>query len=128
MPGGDRTGPTGMGPMTGRGAGYCAGTGAPGFVNRAFGGFFGRGRGGGRGWRNMFYATGMPGWARAGVGAIGAAVAGAAAPNAATPAAGFRSMTPQQELDALKQQARQAADVLASVQQRISELEAGAAP
>lgn len=24
MPGGDRTGPRGMGPMTGRGAGYCA--------------------------------------------------------------------------------------------------------
>lgn len=25
MPGGDRTGPLGMGPMTGRGLGYCAG-------------------------------------------------------------------------------------------------------
>lgn len=25
MPGGDRTGPTGMGPMTGRGLGYCSG-------------------------------------------------------------------------------------------------------
>lgn len=76
----------------------------------------------------MFYATGMPGWARAGVGAVTPAVAGAAAPSVATPAAGFQSMTPQQELDALKQQARQAADMLASVQQRISELEAGAAP
>ncbi len=128
MPGGDRTGPMGMGPMTGRGAGYCVGMGAPGFVNRTFGGFFGRGRGGGRGWRNMFHATGLPGWARAGVGVVAPAVAGAAAPSAATPAAGFQSMTPQQELDALKQQARQAADVLASVQQRISELEAGAAP
>ena len=133
MPGGDRTGPMGMGPMTGRGAGYCAGTGAPGFVNRTFGGFFGRGRGGGRGWRNMFHATGLPGWARAGVGVVGAAVAGAAAPStaapsAATPAADPQSMTPRQELEALKQQAHQAADVLASVQQRISELEAGAAP
>jgi hypothetical protein len=68
MPGGDRTGPMGMGPMTGRGAGFCAGFGVPGFMNRGFGaGFFGRGRGGrggGRGWRNMFYATGLPGWMR----------------------------------------------------------------
>ena len=65
MPGGDRTGPMGMGPMTGRGAGYCAGFAAPGFASGGRGGFFGRGRGGGRGWRNMFYATGCPaghGW------------------------------------------------------------------
>jgi hypothetical protein len=32
MPGGDRTGPRGMGSMTGRGAGYCSGSGNPGFV------------------------------------------------------------------------------------------------
>ena len=128
MPGGDRTGPMGMGPMTGRGAGYCAGSGAPGFVNRVFGGFFGRGRGGGRGWRNMYYATGLPGWARVGIGAVGAAAASAAAPSAAAPVSGFQTMTPQQELDALRQQAQQASDVLANVQRRISELEAGAAP
>ena len=29
MPGGDRTGPTGHGPLTGRGAGYCGGRDAP---------------------------------------------------------------------------------------------------
>ena len=33
MPRGDRTGPAGMGPMTGRAAGYCAGYAAPGFMN-----------------------------------------------------------------------------------------------
>lgn len=33
MPGGDRTGPMGMGPMTGRGAVFCAGYSVPGFVN-----------------------------------------------------------------------------------------------
>lgn len=65
MPGGDRTGPLGYGPMTGRGAGFCAGYAAPGYTTTAFG----RGRGfggggGGRGRRNMFYATGLPGWAR----------------------------------------------------------------
>ncbi len=73
MPGGDRTGPMGAGPMTGRGAGICAGYDVPGDMNPAFGrGFgggrgrgFGRGfRGGGRGWRHQYYATGLPGWAR----------------------------------------------------------------
>jgi len=33
MPRGDRTGPLGMGPMTGRAAGYCAGYPVPGFAN-----------------------------------------------------------------------------------------------
>lgn len=69
MPRGDRTGPFGAGPMTGRGAGSCAGYEVPGYANpalgRGFGGGRGRGlRGGGRGWRHQFYATGLPGWAR----------------------------------------------------------------
>jgi len=73
MPSGDRTGPRGMGPMTGRGNGYCGGAGAPGFVSRMCGAFLGQGRGrGGRGWRNMFYATGLPGWMRAGVSGVAA--------------------------------------------------------
>lgn len=53
MPGGDRTGPMGAGPMTGRGAGICAGTGMPGYTSHGFGRGFGRGMGGrgfGRGW------------------------------------------------------------------------------
>jgi hypothetical protein len=37
MPRGDRTGPLGLGPRTGRGAGYCAGHSMPGFMN-AYGG------------------------------------------------------------------------------------------
>jgi len=47
MPRGDRTGPTGAGPMTGRGAGYCAGINAPGYMSG--GGGFGRGMGRGMG-------------------------------------------------------------------------------
>jgi hypothetical protein len=47
MPRGDRTGPRGEGPKTGRGAGYCSGSNMPGFANsnlRGFGrGFAGRG-------------------------------------------------------------------------------------
>lgn len=49
MPGGDRTGPMGMGPRTGRAAGYCAGFGAPGFANPMPGRGYGRGRGAGFG-------------------------------------------------------------------------------
>jgi hypothetical protein len=49
MPGGDRTGPAGFGPRTGRGMGYCSGFDAPGYFNAGFGRPFGAGRGGGRG-------------------------------------------------------------------------------
>lgn len=49
MPRGDRTGPDGMGPMTGRGLGDCAGTASP-FYGRGFGRGLGRGRGFGRGY------------------------------------------------------------------------------
>lgn len=69
MPFGDGTGPIGMGPMTGRAAGYCAGFGVPGFLNPGPAGGFGRrfwGRMGGRGWRHWFWATGLPGWMRSG--------------------------------------------------------------
>ena len=72
MPRGDGTGPAGMGPMTGRAAGYCAGYSVPGFANPIGGGRYsgiGRGafggRGGrGRGYRNWYHATGQPGWYR----------------------------------------------------------------
>lgn len=51
MPRGNGTGPTGMGPMTGRGLGYCAGSDEPGFMNdeRTPRGGRGFGRGPGRG-------------------------------------------------------------------------------
>lgn len=68
MPGGDRTGPLGVGPMTGRAAGYCAGYDVPGYVNPIPGRrFLGRGRGwfgrgGGRGWRRWSFSRGFPGW------------------------------------------------------------------
>lgn len=52
MPRGDRTGPAGAGPMTGRGAGFCAGFNAAGF--QTAGGGFGRGCGRGFGFRNRF--------------------------------------------------------------------------
>lgn len=62
MPGFDGTGPRGMGPMTGGGRGFCA---YPrGGVRPIIGGFGFYGRGGGRGWRNQYYATGLPRWQR----------------------------------------------------------------
>ena len=75
MPGGDRSGPMGMGPMTGRGAGFCSGVNRTGYFNAVPGPGAGMGAGrggmfrraaGGRGWRNQYYATGMPGWMRFG--------------------------------------------------------------
>jgi hypothetical protein len=61
MPGRDGTGPMGMGPMTGRGAGFCGGFAAPGYANP-----IGYGFGRGRGFKRMFYAAGLPEWARFG--------------------------------------------------------------
>jgi len=65
MPGGDRTGPLGLGPRTGRGVGFCSGSNTPGYMSSrlGFGRGFGRGRGLGRGywgrgrgfWRRDFY-------------------------------------------------------------------------
>ena len=49
MPGGDGSGPMGMGPMTGRAAGFCAGYGVPGYMNAYGRGGWGRGMGWGRG-------------------------------------------------------------------------------
>lgn len=63
MPRGDRTGPLGVGPMTGRRAGYCSGFPTQGYANQGgcIGGF-GSGYGNGRGYRRMLNTTGMPGW------------------------------------------------------------------
>jgi len=64
MPGGDRTGPRGLGARTGRGLGYCAGYEVPGSVYSPGSGYgrgrglgYGRGRGYGRGWayREPYY-------------------------------------------------------------------------
>ena len=63
MPRGDRTGPDGMGPMTGRTAGFCAGYGAPGFMSPAGGRGLGYGRGYGRGLGRGFTA-GFAGYGR----------------------------------------------------------------
>jgi len=54
MPRGDKTGPDKAGPMTGRGAGYCAGYPVPGSMNPIGGYGRGLGRGHGRGGGRRF--------------------------------------------------------------------------
>lgn len=50
MPRGNRTGPRGFGPRTGRGLGFCAGYSTPGYT-KGLGMGWARGYGLGRGWR-----------------------------------------------------------------------------
>ncbi len=114
MPGGDRTGPMGLGPMTGRAAGYCAGYDMPGYMNPVFGrggGWFGRG--GGRGWRHWYYATGLPGWARAQY-----------AYPPFTPFPGFvPAPDPQEEVEYLREQSTILKQQLEDINRRIEEIQ-----
>jgi len=133
MPGGDGTGPAGLGPMTGRAAGYCAGYPVPGYMNPIGGrGYWAWGRGG-WGRRNWFYATGLTGWQRAAYGypAWGRPVPfayppayGAAAPYVPPYAAPFPpAVSKEQEMDSLKGQAEYLEDALDGIRKRIEELE-----
>lgn len=115
MPRGDGTGPAGMGPMTGRAAGYCAGYGMPGYMNPIGGrGYWGWGRGGGRG---RGFGRGF-GWARAGYGWP------AWGPDAYGGAPFAPTMTNEQELAGLKQQAEYFQNALDEIKQRMEQLEA----
>ena len=113
--------------MIGRGEGYCAGYNAPGYANpvprmgmgwrHGWGGAWGGGWGRGRGWRHMYYATGLPGWARFGYApAWDAPPAGGYAPYRAPPA-------PEQEAEFLRAQADWLKQQLDAISQRIEELE-----
>ena len=125
MPRGDGTGPVGMGPMTGRAMGYWAGYPAPGYMNPIGGrGYWGRGRGfggrgGGRGRRNWYYATGLPGWARAPYGYP----APAEQPYPFYPNPAAPTITAEQELAGLKEQAQYFQNALDEISKRIQELE-----
>ena len=108
MPRGDATGPMGMGPMTGRAAGNCAGFGMPGYTNnaggRGFGMGFGRGvgfggRGGGFRRRNRFFANGVP--RHAGVGNM-AAPFPKADPEMEKQELHYQTEVLQSEIDAIK--------------------------
>jgi Family of unknown function (DUF5320) len=108
MPAGDGTGPLGMGPVTGRGMGFCGGYAAPGWAHpgpgRRFFGRGGQGGGGGHGWRHWYYATGLPRWARGGVSST------------------YAPPTRDQEIEALKGEAEWLKDQLDAINRRMDEL------
>jgi hypothetical protein len=107
MPGGDRTGPMGMGPMTGRGAGFCGGYGAPGYASAGpgWGRGVGRGLGRGRGW----WAWPRPGRRAYFGGPVGPW--------------GASEITREEELGYLRGQASALKDELDVITRRVSELE-----
>ena len=108
MPRGDGTGPMGMGSMTGRAAGFCAGYSMPGFSN-PYGGRFGRGMGWGRG-------RGMGGWGGSRFGLPFMQPVQDAVPYGPV-------YSKEQEIELLKNQAKVMEDQMDGIQQRISELE-----
>jgi len=115
MPGGDRTGPAGLGPMTGRAAGFCAGYPAPGYTDSVGGrGYWGRGRGRRRSW---FRGWGWPGRRRA---AMGYPTAGFGWPDMSPAPA----MTKEQELETLRGQAEYFEGALGDIKKRLEELKA----
>jgi len=116
MPGGDGTGPVGLGPMTGRRTGYCAGYSAPGYANTipgrgrgfGYGRGFGRGRGRGRGFGREFdsglgypYAYGNP----YGVSSYPA------------------NVTPKEEADMLRAEAKVMQEEISAINQRVKDIE-----
>jgi len=112
MPRGDGTGPGGLGPMTGRAAGYCAGYSVPGYMN-PYGGRsglgFGYGRGYGRGYGKGFWPA-YP------------------YPTTTAPTAyggGFYQppVEPKQEMEMLTEDAKALKEQLDSINKRIAELE-----
>lgn len=100
MPSGDRTGPLGFGPRTGRAAGYCSGFRMPGYMNPYIGGGFGRGFGRGFAWGG--------GWGR-GVWSYDPPVGGA--------------VSSEVEQGSLERQAEFLEEELNSIRTRLAELE-----
>ncbi len=120
MPGGDRTGPLGLGPMTGRGAGYCAGYALPEYAApgldrglAARGWWYNRPRGAGRGFRcrNWAYATGVPAGQRFYPFAYRPSAAPAQPP-----------VDREAEIGVLKVQAQELEQVLKQINERLTEL------
>jgi hypothetical protein len=98
MPRGDRTGPMGMGPMTGRRMGVCTGAVAQANYAGGYGVGCGRGPGFGRGFRRMAWGAGVPGWGGA------APFVAAAAPVDTKAVLAERAAFLQSELEIIKKQ------------------------
>jgi len=119
MPRGDGAGPMGAGPMTGRGAGYCAGYSLPGYANPVGGRhYYGWGTWNrGRGYRHWYHATGPTGWARASRGMPAWGGYGWHYPAHPVP-----PVSPQQEMEMLKSEAQELEQGLKEIKKRMEEL------
>jgi hypothetical protein len=124
-----------MGPMTGRGMGYCGNYCAPGWANWGPGrGFYGRGGrefrarggrwggsglgrgGGGWGYRHWYHATGLPRWARV------QRFAGFEYSPAVAYGAPDAHPSREQEVEMLKDEAEWLKEQLDAIDQRMDEL------
>ena len=99
MPNRDGTGPMGMGPRTGHGAGVCAGNEIQGYAEHVTPRWYGWGRGRSR--RRRFRGGGAPGWEWH----------------------GYDRPSREQEVDVLKAQPRDLQEVLQQINDRLDELE-----
>jgi hypothetical protein len=119
MPRGDGTGPGGLGPMTGRAAGYCAGYSVPGFMN-PYGGRSGLGFGYGRGYGRGFGRGFGRGYRRGFWPAYPYPIA-----SPMTYGGGFYQPTaePKQEMEMLAEEAKTLKEELEAINKRITELE-----
>ena len=117
MPGGNRTGPLGYGPMTGRRMGYCSGYQEPGYWHPGPGLGYGRGLGLGRGSGRGF------GLGRAQGGRHFGRFRGYSMPYAPpyAPLEGAQ-MAPEREIDHLKEESNLLKEELNRNEQRINEL------
>jgi len=131
MPFGDRTGPRGMGPMTGRGAGYCSGSDRPGFASPGLGrGWSGAGRGPGRGLgggMGFGFRGASPPWpyvgrGRGGLPRCGYYTAGAGTAPAPAYPPDAAPLARDEELDYLKGQAEAMKGRLDEIESRMREL------
>lgn len=111
MPKGDRTGPSGQGPGTGKALGYCFGSDTPGFTKGP-----GRGMGRGHGFGGGAAISGGFGWGR-GRG-FGAQHRGSA------PVSGWpRALNREDEIKMLKNQAEALTRTQKDIEKRLDELE-----
>ena len=119
MPRGDGTGPGGLGSMTGRGLGYCAGYSTPGYT-KGFG--MGLGRGFGRG-RGIGYGRGI-GWGRGGGGFGGYWGYNAPyySPVVGTPPIYGTIATPENQMNVLKQEKEYLDTQLKGIQNAITDI------
>ena len=118
MPRGDKTGPTGAGPRTGRMKGFCMGFGIPGTFNR-FQDVASPWRGrGGQGRRNRFFNTGLTGWQRSAWFGFGRGSRGFSTSDS--------DFAPGSQLETLKAQAQQLEEAMDGIKRRIQEMESGA--